>query len=48
MTLAKQNSGRLHKPLESNRASASLVLLIKEFFIFVFTFWVAGLYRRGK
>jgi hypothetical protein len=31
MTLVKQNSGRLQNPQESNRGSASLELLIKEF-----------------
>jgi hypothetical protein len=38
MTLTKQNNGRLHKPQEINRGSASLELLIEEFFISIFTF----------
>jgi hypothetical protein len=38
MTLAKQNDERLNKPHESNRGSASLELLIEEFFISIFSF----------
>jgi hypothetical protein len=36
MTLTKQDSGRLHNPQETNRGSASLELLIEEFFIPIF------------
>jgi hypothetical protein len=36
MILAKQNNRRLHNPQESNWGSASLELLAKEFFIFIF------------
>jgi hypothetical protein len=32
----KRNSGRPHNPQESNRGSASLELLIEEFFISIF------------
>jgi hypothetical protein len=32
----KQNSGRLHNSQESNQGSASLELLIEEFFISIF------------
>jgi hypothetical protein len=43
----KQNIKRLHNPQESNRGSASLELLIKEFHS-IFIFWAAGLSSRRK
>jgi hypothetical protein len=48
-SLAKQNSKRLQNTIEiATGAAHSLELLVEEFFIPIFTFWVAGLYSRGK
>jgi hypothetical protein len=44
----KQNSGRLHNTTGiATGAVQSLELLVEEFQS-IFTFWVAGLYSRGK